>query len=201
MKIKKFVNPAVGAALCSVILAAQISAQKTSAPRKAKGSTSAAIGGTAAKPSPKTKSKTAASNVKQIDADGLKKVLTPNGKPLLVNFWATWCDPCREEFPDLVKISADYQGKIDVALVSLDDLAEINRDVPVFLKEMKAEMPAFLLKVPNEEAVISAVSKDWQGGLPFSILFDASGKQVYTIMGKVKISELRSKIETLTNGK
>src|SRR5215203_2074485 len=42
--------------------------------------------------------------VTQIDEQGLKDLLKPKGKPLLINFWATWCDPCREEFPDLVKI-------------------------------------------------------------------------------------------------
>src|SRR6476661_3319582 len=107
--------------------------------------------------------------VKQIDETGLKTALKPNGKPLLVNFWATWCDPCREEFPDLVKLDAQYKGKIDFITVSLDDLAEINRDVPKFLVSMKAGMPAYLLKVADESAVISSITKDWNGGLPFTI--------------------------------
>src|SRR4051794_34648651 len=45
--------------------------------------------------------------VREIDVAGLKKLLALEGKPrrpLLVNFWATWCEPCRAEFPDLVKI-------------------------------------------------------------------------------------------------
>ncbi len=135
--------------------------------------------------------------VRQVDSEGLKKMLKPNGKPLLVNFWATWCDPCREEFPDLVKIDEQYKGKIDFITVSLDDVEEINRDVPKFLTEMKAEMPSYLLKTTNEDAVISSVSKDWQGGLPFTILYDASGKPVYSRMGKVKIDVLRAEIEKL----
>src|SRR5687768_13334387 len=49
--------------------------------------------------------------VNLIDEAGLKRLLArgtaPQDRPLLVNFWATWCDPCREEFPDLVKIDAD----------------------------------------------------------------------------------------------
>src|SRR6185369_3239414 len=84
--------------------------------------------------------------IKQIDSNGLRKALTPSSKPLLVNFWATWCDPCREEFPDLVKLDAEYKGKIDFITISLDELSEIDRDVPKFLTDMKAPMPAYLLK-------------------------------------------------------
>lgn len=133
--------------------------------------------------------------VRQVDGVALKNLLKPIGKPLLVNFWATWCDPCREEFPDLVKIDLQYKGKIDFITVSLDDVEEINRAVPKFLAEMKAEMPAYLLKTTNEDAVISSISKDWQGALPFTILYDAEGKIIYSKMGKVKIDVLRTEIE------
>ena len=135
--------------------------------------------------------------IKQIDAVALKNLLKTNGKPLLVNFWATWCDPCREEFPDLVKIDNDYGEKIDFITVSLDDAEELNTGVPKFLTEMKAQMPAFLLATQNEDAVIASVSKEWQGGLPFTILYDASGKIAYSRMGKVKIDVLRTEIEQL----
>lgn len=130
-----------------------------------------------------------------IDDAGLKKAIQPNGKPLLINFWATWCDPCREEFPDLVKINADYKNKIDFITISLDDLAEIKRDVPKFLSEMKADMPAYLLKVPDESEAISSVSKDWTGGLPFTILFGADGKMIYLRQGKVSITTLRTNLD------
>jgi thiol-disulfide isomerase/thioredoxin len=136
--------------------------------------------------------------VTQINEIALKKLLKPNGKPLLINFWATWCDPCREEFPDLVKINEDYKGKIDFITVSLDDLAEINRDVPKFLTEMKAGMPAFLLKPRNDETAIMMVSKNWHGGLPFTILFNEKGETIYFREAKVKIDILRGHLEKLT---
>ena len=135
--------------------------------------------------------------IKQIDDTGLRKALTPSRKPLLVNFWATWCDPCREEFPDLVKLDAEYKGKIDFITISLDELSEINRDVPKFLGGMKAEMPAYLLKAENDDAAIAFVSKEWSGALPLTILYDASGKQIYYRQGKVKIETVRAEIEKL----
>ena len=137
--------------------------------------------------------------VTQIDEIKLKELLKPNGKPLLVNFWATWCEPCREEFPDLVKINADYKGKIDFITISLDDLEELNRDVPKFLAEMKAKMPAYLLKSTNDDAAIASISKDWSGGLPFTILLNEKGEIVYFRQAKIKPIELRGAIDKLKN--
>ena len=139
--------------------------------------------------------------VTQIDALALKILVKRGGnanpKPLLVNFWATWCEPCREEFPELVKIDADYKDKIDFVLVSVDDLAEIKRGVPEFLTEMKATMSAYLLKTPDETAAISAVAKDWKGGFPFTILYDAGGAAVFTHQGKVDGEKLRGAIDKI----
>ncbi len=142
---------------------------------------------------------TFAQKTTQIDDVAIKNIIKPNGKPLLINFWATWCEPCREEFPDLVKIHQDYKDKLDVVIISLDDLAEINRDVPKFLSEMKAEMPSYLLKTTNEDAAISSVSKEWQGGLPFTILFDEKGATAYFKQGKFKTETLRGAIDKLVS--
>ena len=52
--------------------------------------------------------------VKRIDFDGLKNIINRSGenpRPLLVNFWATWCDPCQEEFPELVKIDGEFRPR------------------------------------------------------------------------------------------
>ena len=137
------------------------------------------------------------SRVTQVNEITLKNVLKPNGRPLLVNFWATWCDPCREEFPELVKIDNEYKGKIDFVTVSLDDLTDINTAVPKFLGEMKADMPSFLLKTDDESAVISSIAKDWSGGLPFTILYNEKGEIAYFRQGKVIPSVLRTEITKL----
>ncbi len=154
-------------------------------------------------PAKKVPTKTVAANlpkVTQIDKVELKNLLKregENAKPLLINFWATWCDPCREEFPELVKINADYKGKIDFITISLDDLAEINRDVPKFLINMKATMPAYLLKTDDEEAAIAAVSKNWQGGLPFTVLLNEKGEIAYVRQGKIKTETVRAEIDKI----
>jgi thiol-disulfide isomerase/thioredoxin len=138
--------------------------------------------------------------IRQIDLEGLKKLLQPEAKdarPLLVNFWATWCDPCREEFPDLVKIDADYRAKLNFVTISLDDVSEIGTEVPKFLKEMKATMPTVLLNVNDPEPAIKAVDVGWDGQLPATFLYDKDGKVVYRHFGKINADELRAAIDKL----
>ncbi|HEY2867326.1 MAG TPA: TlpA disulfide reductase family protein [Pyrinomonadaceae bacterium] len=132
------------------------------------------------------------SKITQIDIAALKQLIKPNGKPRLINFWATWCGPCREEYPDLVKIDEQYRGKIDFLTVSLDDVADKDTAVPKFLSEMKAEMPTYLLVTSDDEAAMAVVSKSWNGALPFTILFDPNGGVAYVRQGKVRIELLKA---------
>ena len=141
----------------------------------------------------------ATTEIQVIDLDGLKKLLQPDAKdarPLLVNFWATWCDPCREEFPDLVKIDADYRARnLNFVTVSLDDVSEIGTTVPKFLKEMKATMPTVLLNVNDPEPAIKSVDAAWDGQLPATFLYDKDGKVVFRHFGKINADELRAAID------
>ena len=139
--------------------------------------------------------------VRQVDLDGLKKLLKRDGKdtrPLLVNYWATWCDPCRDEFPDLVKIDEEYRPKgLNFIAISLDDPPDIKTAVPDFLRQMHATMPVYLLNVSDPEPTINWVDKDWGGALPATFLYDAQGKVAFKHFGRVKPEELRKAIEQI----
>lgn len=143
--------------------------------------------------------------IRVIDFDGLKKFLQrdPNDpRPLLVNFWATWCDPCREEFPDLVKIDADYRSKgLNFVAISLDDISDVKTVVPKFLKEMKAEMPVVLLNVNDPEPAIKAVDATWDGQLPATFLYDKEGKVVFKHFGRIELAPLRAAIDKAMGNK
>ena len=136
--------------------------------------------------------------IREIDLDGLKKLLLRDPKdtrPLLVNFWATWCDGCREEFPDLVKIDNDYRAKgLNFLSITLDEVSDKSRAAD-FLKEMKATMPVVLLNVNDPEPAIHAVDEKWDGALPATFLYDREGKLVFKYFGKIKPAELRAAID------
>ena len=147
--------------------------------------------------------------VQQLDAAQLtarlKQQATESNKarPVLINFWATWCVPCREEFPDLVEIDAKYRPRgLDFFTVSVDELELITTDVPAFLREMKATaIPAYLLNAPDPAAAIDTIDKTWTGALPATFLFDKSGKLGFKHTGRIKPAELNSAIEKLLSDK
>src|SRR6266404_4761025 len=138
-------------------------------------------------------------DIREIDLEGLKKILQRDPKdtrPLLINFWATWCDGCREEFPDLVKIDNDYRDKgLNFVSVSLDEVSDIKTEVPQFLKSMNARMNVVLLNVKDPEPAIHAVDAAWDGALPATYLYDKDGKVVFKYFGAIKPAELRSAID------
>ena len=135
--------------------------------------------------------------VTEINTEKLVTLLKrESDKPLLVNFWATWCDPCRDEFPDLVKIDADYRKQgLDFVTVSLDDFPDIKTSVPAFLLKMKATMPAYLLNVSDPDPAIKAVDPQWQGDLPATILYTTNGQVAFKHFGRVNTTELRQAID------
>ena len=157
------------------------------------------------KQGPKKPEPAAPVSVEAIDADGLAAVLkrdTTKNKPLLVNFWATWCDPCREEFPDLVKIDKQYRPQgLDFTAVSLDDPAEIKTTVPKFLNDMHVTVPTYLLNVNDPEEAINRIDPQWSGALPATFLYDAQGNLVYKRLGRIKLPELTAEIEKVIGNK
>jgi thiol-disulfide isomerase/thioredoxin len=144
--------------------------------------------------------------VKEIKEDGLKSLLgagSARARPLLVNFWATWCEPCREEFPDLLKIKGQYPSdRLDFVLVSLDDASDITKAVPEFLAQARAtSLPAYLLNAADQEAAINLVDPAWSGELPATFLYDRAGKIVFSHKGRIKPDELRAAIEQTLSAK
>ncbi|HMF55812.1 MAG TPA: TlpA disulfide reductase family protein [Pyrinomonadaceae bacterium] len=140
--------------------------------------------------------------VHEVDLIGLKKLLSREGEhahPLAVNFWGTFCDPCREEMPDLVRINSEYKARgLEFILVSVDDPSDIKKKVPQFLQQVGAvEMPAYLVNASDPETIINAVDRTWNGGLPATFLYDAQGHLVFKHTGRVNPAELRQAINKL----
>lgn len=136
-----------------------------------------------------------------IDADGLRSLVKSSDGPLLVNFWATWCGPCRAEFPDLVRIDEDYRDKgLSFKLVSIDNVGLADTGVSDFLKSYGAEMESYLLDIEDRRKIKHAVRRvapRFAGTFPATMLFDRNGRLVYLKHGVVNDRVLRAKIERI----
>lgn len=122
--------------------------------------------------------------VKIINTEDLRGIVKNNDLPLLINVWATWCMPCREEFPDLVKISNSYKGKVRFVGISVDDSEDLDSKVIPFIKNQKVNFEIYLLKVVDPEDFINLLNKKWGGAIPATFIYDKVGNQKEMLIGK-----------------
>ena len=114
------------------------------------------------------------------------------GKIIVVNFWATWCPPCREEMPDLSAFHQEYQSKnLQVLGLAIDDLETIR----AFQKENPVSYP--LLAADMEGMGIAASLGNDKGVLPYTIIITPDGKVTKTFLGKVSKPLLEAVISNL----
>ena len=122
----------------------------------------------------------------ELDAPGLAAaVAKEKGRVVLVNFWATWCVPCREEFPDLVRLEQKYRGRgLAVLGVSIDSAKDLPA-VEKFLAKTQPEFPNYRKKSGGDDQVfIDSVDKKWGGELPFSVVYGPDGTKQKVLSGK-----------------
>lgn len=103
------------------------------------------------------------------------------GQVVLVNFWATWCEPCREEMPSLERLRQSLQGRPFTVLAV--NLAEPPSRIRAFLEKMPLGFPVLLDRD-------TAAAKAWKARiLPASYVVDAHGRIRYTYAGELDWSQ------------
>ena len=114
-----------------------------------------------------------------VDGAGLKKAIESNkGKVVVLNLWATWCPPCVEEFPNLVKLYNHYHDRGLVVIAAAVDEPETRSKVRPFLVSQKARFPAYVRKSEDIDTFIKAIDKNWGGAVPTTYFFDRNGRPV-----------------------
>lgn len=121
-----------------------------------------------------------ASQATIIKRDGFKKLLdTPKEKVQVINFWATWCAPCVEELPAFEKLLSEYDDKIELTLVSLDDANKLDTKVNPFLKKENIQATVYLLDDPYAAEWIPMVDAHWDGAIPVTLIKSGSQSRFY----------------------
>lgn len=159
------------------------------------------LAGASALAAPQTPKTAAPRDPELIDAQGYQRLVQQHrGKPLLVNFWATWCEPCRDEYPMLNELAKQYapQG-LKVVGVNMDqdgDLILMRR----FIARYKPIFPNYRKKPAEAEAQFDrAVLPGWTGLLPISIFYGKDGRPVEHFLGEKNREAYERAIRSLLN--
>ncbi len=137
--------------------------------------------------------------VRKIDDAELKnKIENRNGNILFINVWATWCEPCVEEFPDIVKIANEYKNKgVDFLSLSADFESKIDSSVVPFLISQKVDFPVYVMRERKSEKIIDMINKDWSGALPATIIYDKNSNQKLFVKGAHNYNYFKNKIDSI----
>ena len=112
------------------------------------------------------------------------------GRPVVVNFWATWCAPCVEEMPEL-NIMAQSVPNVQFVGIGIDTADKIRQ----FVVKVPVSYP--LLVAGHAGIALLRELGNPSGGLPFTVMFDANGSMIDTVLGQVQPEDLRARIDAL----
>ena len=137
----------------------------------------------------------AAPELTPVAAEQLRDVLAARrGKVVLVNVWATWCPPCREEFPDLLRAYHELQPRgLDLVLISADFEAQREK-ARAFLTGLGVGFPTFL-KTGPDGMFIEALDPGWSGSIQATLVLGSDGTKRAFWDGAASYEEFRNAVE------
>jgi len=137
--------------------------------------------------------------IQTVDAsDTLSLVSQQRGKVVLLNFWATWCPPCIEEFPDIVAVEKDYRDRgLVVISVSADFPEKKESELRPFLEKHKPRFPVYIMRTTDPNSFVRKIDPEWTGTLPSTFFFDREGKSSIKRYSKMSREEIERILEAL----
>lgn len=132
-------------------------------------------------------------NASLTDVQGLKQNLSQyKGKIIVVNFWATWCPPCREEMPELSLLQQEYKNKNVVVLgIAEDELAPVTE----YLQSSPVTYPIFI--ADNENMNLGTNLGNDKAVLPYTVIIGSDGSVIDTFFGRISKELLEKSIQNL----
>jgi thiol-disulfide isomerase/thioredoxin len=123
-----------------------------------------------------------------------KLVSDHKGKVVLYDFWATWCDSCRAELPQLVRLEAKLKSqRFELVTISADE-PEAAADAEKVLKQFTVRGATYRKQARDDQHFIDSIDPKWSGALPALFLYDKSGRQVQSFIGETDISTVEAAV-------
>jgi thiol-disulfide isomerase/thioredoxin len=110
------------------------------------------------------------------------------GKPVVLNFWATWCEPCRDEMPEMSELASAHP-EISVLGLAIDDAAAVHE----FVESTPVTYP--LLIAENEGMPLAETLGNNKGVLPYTIIISADGEITHIFFGRVTRQMLQTALK------
>jgi thiol-disulfide isomerase/thioredoxin len=134
-----------------------------------------------------------------VDEAGYQKLVqSQKGSVLVVDFWATWCKPCRAEMPQLAKLHEKLKAKgLHVITISADE-PEAEAAAKKFLNDAgAAASPSYIRRANDDDKFAAAVDPKWQGALPALFIYDKNGKKVRSFVGESSMADIEAALQKL----
>jgi thiol-disulfide isomerase/thioredoxin len=140
----------------------------------------------------------AAPRLDPVDEAGFPKLMAAQrGKVVLVDFWATWCAPCREELPKLATLEAKLRARGFVLITVSVDEPEQDGAAYAFLIKSGVRLPAWRRQADSDRNFINFIDPNWSGALPALFLYDRTGAKAQSFIGEIGTDEVAQAVSKL----
>lgn len=138
--------------------------------------------------------------VREADAKAIMEHVRQSKSPVtLVNFWASWCEPCKEEFPSLLKLRQELAARgLNVVFVSVDDPSDL-ATAEKFLNDQHVDFPTFY-KGSHSLNLVGDIYPQWTGAVPATVLFGADLKILDAWEGDTSFKEMHERVDKHLKG-
>jgi len=126
-----------------------------------------------------------------------KMIAAQKGKVVLVDFWATWCVPCRKEMPELAKLEAKLKAKGLVLIPISADEPENEASAREFLSKAGIKSQGYLKAPKDDDTFIRTIDPKWGGELPALVLYDRTGRKAQIWKGETAIAVIEAAVNKL----
>jgi thiol-disulfide isomerase/thioredoxin len=128
----------------------------------------------------------------QMAAGTQQSLASFKGRPVVVNFWASWCGPCVKEMPTLAALHREYEKK-GITFIGLG--VDSEKNVNAFLQKLPVDYPIYIAGFGGADLARSFGNN--AGALPFTVVIDAKGVIRSTKLGEVDPKELKATLDGL----